>query len=241
MNYQGIDAIVGTYQPNFVYAVDTTQRMRTGFMVTAIDNYWGPGEFIYGKATATVPSGSICSMNSVLTNGILEMQMTAVATGVANGGNSLCVAMSNFTVGQFGWFCIGGLVPMATTTSIANGVKIGLSQTTAGRADTFATTFGVLNAKSILAATTTVVKAGCSGVSGASTIQVPNSEGWFIGCVLTGTGVGASALVTNVSPDGRVVTVSVANSAAVTGSVTATYTNFIVAHINRPTATLITA
>lgn len=241
MNYSGVDSIIGIYQPNFVYAVDTTQRVRTGFLYSAIDSYWGYGEFIYGKATATIPSGSICSMNYVLTNGALELQMTAQATGVANGGNPLAVAMTNFTVGQFGWYCVGGLVPMATTTSIANGVKIGLSQTTAGRANTFATTFGVLNAISILASATTVVKTGCKGNSGDFNITIPNAEGWFIGCVLTGTGVGASALVTNVSPDGRTVTVSVANSAAVTGSVTATYTGFIVAQINRPSGTLITA
>lgn len=241
MNYAAIDSIVGLYQINFVYDVDTTARFRTGMMVSAIDNYWGSGEFIYGKATATIPMGSLCNQNYVLTSGALELQMTAQATGVANGGNPLAVACADMTVGQFGWFCISGMVPVASTSSIANGVRVGLSQVTAGRANTFAATFGVLNAISILPSATTVVKAGCKGVAGDFTIQIPNGEGWFKGCVLTGTGVGASALVDQISPDQKTCTVTVANSAAVTGSVTATYTGFNVMLINRPSGTLVTA
>lgn len=241
MNFAIVDGTVGAPQANYTYVVDTTARTRTGLMLSGIDNYWGQGEFLYGKATATIPMGSICTFVSVLTSGALEVQMTASATGVANSGRPLCVAMASFTVGQFGWFCISGTVPMATTTSIAAGVKIGLSQTTAGRADTFATTFGVLNAVSSLPATTTVVKTNCTGVSGQTIINIPDGEGWFIGCVLTGTGVGASAKVVSIAPDQKTCIVDVANSAAVTGSVTATYTNFIIATISRPSGTLITA
>lgn len=234
MNYVCLDDVVGTYQPNFVYAVDTVQRAKTGLNITGYDSYWGYTEFIYGKATATIPMGSVCDMLNVLTNGALELQMTAHATGGANNPRPLCVSMSSMTVGQFGWFAVSGIVPIAATTTIAAGVNFAFSQTTAGRIQAVTTTFNINNACSVLPSATTVAKTGCKGVSGDFNITVPNAEGWFIGCVLTGTGVGASALITNVSPDGRTVTVSVANSAAVTGTVTATYTGFIVAQISRP-------
>ncbi len=237
MNYAAIDSIIGTYQPNFVYAVDTTQRTRTGLCVGAIDTFWGYAEFIYAKATATIPMGSLCDMLSVLTNGAYELQMTAHPTGAANSPRPIAVAMSAMTVGQFGWFCTRGLVPVATTTTVAAGSPFSFSQVTAGRAQTAATTFNISNAVSVAASATTVVKTGCKGNAGDFNITIPNGEGWFIGCVLTGTGVGASALITNISPDGRTCTVSVANAAAVTGSVTATYTGYILAQINCPAGT----
>lgn len=234
MNYASIDSIVGTYQQNFVYTVDTTERTQTGMVVTAFDNYWGWGEFIYGKASATVPMGSVCTILPVLVSGALEYQMTAAAK-VASAARPYCVAMASFTVGQFGWFAISGLVPVAKlpAATLAAGASFSIS-TTAGQVDAALATFGVQGATVILPTATTVVKAGCKGNSGDFNITIPNAEGWFIGCVLTGTGVGASAKVVSVSPDGRTVTVDVANSAAVTGSVTATYTNFVMALISRP-------
>lgn len=232
MNYASIDSLVGTYQQNFVYAVDTVQRQKTGIVVGAYDNYWGWGEFIYGKASATIGMGFLCTILPVLTSGALEYQMTT-ASQVASAARPYCVAMSSMTVGQFGWFAISGLVPMKSANALAAGASMALSATP-GNIGTAAATFGVQGATTILPATTTVAKTGCKGNSGDFNITIPNAEGWFIGAVLTGTGVGASALITNVSPDGRTVTVSVANSAAVTGTVTATYTGYIMGLISRP-------
>src|SRR6478752_8649624 len=132
MNYAAIDTVIGLYQPNFVYAVDTTQRMRTGMCVAAVDSFWGYGEFIYAKATATIPMGSMCDLQSVLTSGAYELQATAHPTATANSARPQGVAMSSFTVGQFGWFCVSGLVPVAATASVAAGVGFAFSQTTAG-------------------------------------------------------------------------------------------------------------
>lgn len=234
MNFAIVDGTVGAPQANYTYVVDTTARMRTGLLLTGIDNYWGTGEFIYGKATATIPMGSICDINCVLVSGALETQMTAHPTAVVSSGRPVCVAMASMTVGQFGWFAVSGLVPVAATASIANGVNFAFSQTTAGRIQAVTTTFNITGAVSILPSATTVVKANCSGISGQFTINIPDGEGWFIGCTLTGTGVGASAKVVSITPDQKQVVVDVANSAAVTGSVTATYTNFIVAFLSRP-------
>lgn len=231
MNYAGVDTVIGLYQPNFVYAVDTVQRVKTGMCVTAYDNYWGYGEFIYGKASAGIAMGSICTMDNVLVSGGLELQM-AQAAPVASTARPYCIAMSTFTTGQFGWFCVSGLVPVKGA-ALAAGASFAVNTNGAARAAT--ATFGVQGGVVQLPATTAVAKTGCSGRSGDFNITVPNAEGWFIGCVLSGTGVGASALITNVSPDGRTVTVSVANSAAIVGgTVTATYTGFVVAQISRP-------
>lgn len=233
MNYAGVDTVVGLYQPNFVYAVDTTERTQTGMVITAFDGYWGWGEFIYGKASASITMGNVCTFAAVLTNGALEYQMTT-AVQAASAARPYCVAMATYTVGQFGWFAISGVVPVKAIAGVlAAGTSISLS-TTAGSITAPTATFGIQGAAVQLPATTTVAKTGCKGVSGSFQITIPNGEGWFIGCILTGTGVGASALITAISPDQRTATVSVANSAAVSGTVTATYTGYAVALLSRP-------
>lgn len=233
MNFAPIDPVVGLYQPNFVYTVDTTERVQTGTVVTAFDSYWGWGEFIYGKATATITMGSVCSLLPALTAGAFEYQMTAAAR-VASSARPYCVAMASLTVGQFGWFALSGMIPVKAAASIAAGGSFAIDAGGAGAVGAATATFGVQGAMSILPSATTVIKTGCKGITGQFTIQIPNGEGWFIGATLTGTGVGASAKVVSISPDQTTCTVDVANAATVTGSVTATYTGFIVALLSRP-------
>jgi hypothetical protein len=98
----------------------------------------------------------------------------------------------------------------------------------------------IVNARVVAPATTTVVKANSVANSGSNRLQVTNSDGWFIGAYLSGTGIAAGTTITDISPDGTQVTLSAATTAAVNGSVTATYNNatifYNVLHINRPFA-----
>jgi hypothetical protein len=98
----------------------------------------------------------------------------------------------------------------------------------------------VLNARIVVAATQTVASASVGSnlsAAGALTIQVRNTQGFFPGVYLSGTGVGASAICSFVDPIRGVLGTTVANSAAVTGNVTATYNNatifYNVAQMNR--------
>jgi hypothetical protein len=62
-------------------------------------------------------------------------------------------------------------------------------------------------------------------VTGGFQIPVANVDGWFVGGYLSGTGVGAAAIVQAIDRVGNVLTASVANTAAVTGNVTQTNNN----------------
>lgn len=236
MNFAPITPVAGLYQANFTSVVDTTARVKTGVIVSAIDNYWGGAEFIYGKATAGIRMGGVCTYTVALVSGALETQMTESAK-TASSGRSLCFAMATMTTGQFGWFAIFGTVPCSLSGSTTTaGQPIGLLGT-GGQVGATSATFAILGAQTVFPASTTVVKANCSGIAGQTIITIPDGEGWFVGVTLTGTGVGASAKVVSISPDQKTCVVDVANAAAVTGSVTATYTGFIVANISRPTGT----
>lgn len=239
MNYAPVDPIAGLYQINFVYTVDTTERVATGTLVNAIDTYWGGGEFIYAAASASIRMGGLCTLLPVLTSGEYQLQATECAVTL-NQSRPVCVAMATMTVGQFGWFCVGGMVPASAGATAAAGAAVGIHTSAGQITGTIVAGRGILNAVAVLPPTTTVVKSGGKGQSGSFFIEVPNSDGWFVGATLTGTGVGASAKIVSVSPDGRLVRVDVANSAAVTGNITATYTGFVVCHLDRPTLTQVT-
>lgn len=239
MNYAPVDPVAGLYQINFVYQVDTTERVPTGTIVNAFDTYWGGGEFIYAKAAANVRMGGLVTLLPVLTNGKFQLQATEAAVTL-NQSRPVAVACSTVDSGEFAWFCIAGMVPASAGATAAAGAAVGIHTSAGQITGTIVAGRGILNAVAVLPPTTTVVKTGCSGVSGDFNITIPNGEGWFIGATLSGTGVGASAKVVSISPDGRTATVDVANSAAVSGSVTATYTGFVVVHLDRPTLTQVT-
>lgn len=215
---------VGTQSIQSLNAVDTTQRHPLGFMVDAYDPYWGPGRFIYAVAGGTINQFGVCALSSVYNSTTKRWDLTANhVANTANLGTSVGVAMLAATVGQFMWIMLQGVTPIKSGASVAADTAFGI--TAAGTVGANSAGKQILNARIQAAATTTVAKANCVGVSGASVIQVPDSDGWFVGAYLSGTGVGTNAVVTAIATDGRSVTVSVVNSAAISGTVTATYNN----------------
>lgn len=237
MNFAPLDMLAGAQQINLVYDVDSTQRHPTGLIITAIDPYWGPGEFMYVKANGAIRQCGIV----VLTPPVAASGYIYNATEVpntANLGRTLAVALSDMASGEFGWVCVGGVVPVNCNASVAADTTFGIAAAGQGGANSAGKQ--ILNARVMAPATTTVVKTGCKGVNGQNTVDIPNGEGWFRGVYISGTGIAAGATVTSISPDGRTATLSANNTAAVTGSLTATYNNatifYNVAHLNRPFA-----
>lgn len=238
--FQLVDAVVGTPQIQFQGLVaDTTPRMQPGNIVTAVDNYWGAGEFIYARAAGAVRAFGLCSILPVFdsTLGAYRFDVTEVAN-TANLGRMLAVAPMALTSGQYAWFQISGLTPVNCTASVAADTTFGIAA--AGQGGANGAGKQVLNARVIAAATATVVKANCAAPNASLVLQVPNSDGWFVGAFLSGTGIQATTTVVSIDPSGRFVTLSLATNAAVSGSITATYNNatifYNVAHLNRPFA-----
>lgn len=197
-----------------------------GFIVTAEDPVWGPGEFIFARAGAGIRLAGPCQALSVwdATNKVFTYNMIEW-TATANAGRPYYLYVGNtaLTVGQYGWFMMTGRYPMNCTASIAADVKVGHNAAGQGTAD--AATFGVDGSNVITAATQTVVVASVSGLLGSNQIFLASTQGFFPGVYVSGTGVGAAAICSFVDPLGRYILVTVVNSAAVTGNVTATYNN----------------
>lgn len=218
-----------------------------GVIVEAEDPVWGPGEFIYARANGTIRLYGLCVLTEVwdATNKVFTYNMTEAPTTtllarslyVAQGtGAGVASSVNAFTVGQYGWFMTTGRTPLNCANSVAAATTFG--HAAVGQGGTNAVGIQVVNATTITPSSQTVVSAATTyGASGDFRIGVLSISGFFVGGTVTGTGVGAAAIITAVDQINNVLTVSVANSAQVTGNVTITYTtgaiNYNVVSLNR--------
>lgn len=238
MNYSQVDNIVGYPQIQFAGLVaDTTPRVQPGNFLSAVDNWWGAGEFIYARAAGTIRMLGLVTLLPVFDSTLNSWRFDATeAPNTANLGKMVGVATNAFTSGQYGWFGISGLFPVNCTSSIAADTALGI--VAAGQGGALAAGKQLLNARVVGAATTTVAKAGATANSGSTVLQVPNADGWFVGAYLSGTGIAAGTTVASIDPSGHYVTLSAATTALVNGTVTATYNNatifYNIVHLNRP-------
>lgn len=237
--YRTLTTIVGIPHMDQMTPNDTTQRFPMGAIVGAVDPYWGGAEFIYVKFSSTVTVKALCIILPVFNSTTLTWDFVASeAPSTAGMGQQLGVAVLGATTGMFGWLQISGVTPVKSNAAVAADTTFAIAAT--GQGGALANGKQVLGARVIGASTITKVKASTGGISGGDTINVTNTDGVFVGCYASGTGVGAAAIVTAVNAYENTVTVSVVNSAAVTGNVTFTYNNatiyYNVAILNRPIA-----
>lgn len=235
--YANIDSPLG-FQPIGLgnLANDTPVRMGQGMLFTVQDPWWGTGEVIWARATAAIRAQGLCSLLPVFDSALQAWRFDATeVANTANLGRQLCVALGSFTTGQYGWFLVTGVVPVNCQASVAADAAFGIAATGQGGANSAGKQ--VLNARIVAAGSTTVAKANCTAANGSLVLQVPNSDGWFVGVYLSGTGIAAGTTVASIDPSGRFVTLSAATTAQVGGTVTATYNNgtvfYNVAHLNR--------
>jgi hypothetical protein len=208
-----------------------------GFIATAEDPVWGPGEFIFARANGSIRQYGLCVLTPVwdATNRVFTMNMTEVPN-TANLGRPLYVAQAAgaMSAGQYGWFMTTGVTPVNCSVSVAADTTFGIAAAGQGGANSAGKQ--VLGGRVMTAATQTVAKTG-RGANGSTIINVADTQGWFVGGYLSGTGVGAAAVITAIDPQGKFIVASVANSADVSGTVTVTYNNAVVfynvAHLNR--------
>lgn len=230
------NGVLGTLPIQSIGQVDSTARVQTGFVMEAVDSYFGPGEWMYARANGSITQFAACVITPAFdsTSQSYRYEVTEVPN-TANLGRPLAVAMNAMSSGQYGWFQVSGNTPIKSGASVAADTAFGI--TAAGTVGAISNGKQVLNARVIAPATTTVVKTNCSAPSASRTLQVPNSDGWFVGAYLSGTGIAAATTVVSISNDGRTVTLSADTTAAVNGSVTATYNNstiyYNVANLNR--------
>ena len=233
--YAQIDQLIGS--PALSMAIGQVNQnpalTPTGIFSSAVDPWWGAGEFLYAYANGTIRAFGLCVLTPTFqaVGGVnfigsqYRMDATEV-TNVANQGRPLAVAMQPMIAGQLGWFCIAGIIPVNSTAAVAVGAAVGI--TAAGQAGANAAGKQILNVDCLGSSATSLGKPNCTAPIGTTVLQVPNSDGWFPGVFLSGTGIAAGTTVVSVDGSGRFVTLSAAVTATIAGTVTATYNNAVI-------------
>lgn len=210
-------AVIGFPAAGNWFIPDTTQRLPLGAVLNVIDPYWGGMELMYV---------SFATSTAYTVGEPVVWDNTWSATGVPNTANLgqpvgfVLNAVASNASAQYGWIVISGRFVGLSGASVAANAAIGI--TAAGALGANSAGKQILNAKVQAAATTTVAKANANTQNGSKIIKVSNTDGWFVGLPVSGTGIAASSTITAIDPDNRTVTLN--NAATATGSVTVTGT-----------------
>jgi hypothetical protein len=222
--FAAISPTLGTQPFNDFFAPDTIQRHPLGFKVTAVDNYWGTGSFVYIKSTDAILKGSLVVVD--------ELGQGTLLPNTANQGFPFGVSMNNMASGTFGWIQVEGTAVYKTNATVAADAAIGIGA--AGIAGTNSAGKQLLGVRNRRAATATKTFTATT-TTGSSTLVVAGGfDGAFLGMALSGTGIPASTVVAALDPDGRRIYMGSAvgtvgdKTATASGSITltGTYTGY---------------
>lgn len=232
--FAAISPTVGTQPFNDWFAPDTSQRQPLGMVVTAVDPYWGTGEFIYVKSNDAILKGSLVTWD--------ETYQGTLTPSTTLQGFPIGVAMAPMASGTFGWLQLSGRAVYKTNATVAADAAIAVAA--AGIAGASVAGKQIVNARNRVSATGTVTVSVLTTNGTNVLLAQKGYDGFFLGMALSGTGIGASAVVAGLDPDGKRIytgtaigTLSGANQTA-TGQVTltGTYTGYGSGIINRPFA-----
>lgn len=224
---------VGNTPVGNFYVPDTVRTHVLGSIIEFVDPFFGGGEAIF----VSFPASTALAVG---TSVVWDTNYSATAVpNTANLGQPVALvlnAVPSVASVQYGWAVIAGKFPAWSGASVAANAAIGI--TAAGKLGAVSAGKQILNAKVQAAATTTVAKANTVTQSGSNVIRVTNSDGWFVGVPVSGTGIAASSTITSIDSSGTIVTLNNAATASGAVTVTATYndagTNFWnVLHIDR--------
>lgn len=214
--------LIGNQSVGNWWTPDTTQRHTLGTVINSVDPYWGGQELIYLSYSFT--NGTALQTGAVLAYDTATSFAATLAANTANMGKSVAFSLnsipSTFTTGTYYvWAVISGQCPVWSSASVAANTAFGI--VAAGQAGAVANGKQISNARVTLPATTTVAKSNTVTQNGSKNLLVPNADGWFVGCSISGTGI-TTSLVTSIDPNNRLVLV--ASNSSATGAVTATAT-----------------
>lgn len=217
-------------------ADDTAASVPQGLIIKAFDPYWGGAEFQYVRANGAIRNLGFVVITPVFASGVWTYNATEVPN-TANLGRELGVAMRQMASGEFGWVCVGGVIPANCSASVAADTAFGI--TAAGQCGAITAGKQVLNSRVVAPGSTTVAKTG-QLAAGSPLLRVNNIDGWFVGAFISGTGIPAATTITAIDSGAMMVTMSAAATIGGSATVTATYNNgtifYNVVHLNRPFA-----
>jgi hypothetical protein len=223
MAIQSISGVAGHQPSDNIFEPDTVARHPPGYCLDFYDSYFGWQRAIYAVSAAAQVVGEPCILGWAMTAGNTAPVLTATTAPTALApGEPIVVAKTAMVSGGYGWYITHGIAPVAGDSALAASAAAFIHA--AGRIGATGVGDQVVGAKVLKTSSHTVTKANTIVDKGTYRIKVPNTDGLFIGMPITGSGMGASAKITHITPD-NVVTVDVVATASGVVTITGTYTD----------------
>lgn len=192
--FAAISTTAGTQPFNDWFAPDTVQRHALGMKVTANDPFWGLGTFMYIKSTAAILKGSLVAWDEVYQGVLLP---SAVTQGFPWG-----VSMAPAASGTFCWIQLEGRAVYKLNAAVAADGVVAVAA--AGIMGATATGKQLIGIRHRLTTTDTKTVTAQTTI-GTGVLTTQGYDGFFIGMLLSGTGIPGSTVVAKLDPDGRTI------------------------------------
>ena len=198
----------------------TPPRIVPGTIVQANDPFWGGGEFIYLQ----MPASTALKVGAVLAYDVTTAFLAAGVPNVTLLGKPVAILVNTLpssAVPQFGWAQISGYGPVWSSASVAANTAIGI--VAIGQAGALATGKQLVGMRVTAPATGTTVVKTCGTSNGSPILATPNSDGYIVGMLLSGTGIPATTFINSISVDGKSLVMSNNATASNNTAITAAY------------------
>lgn len=170
----------------------TVPLMRPGYKVEAYDGIFGQATFMLAYGVASNVIGAAVRIGAGY----------ATTLAAASVRGQMAISMSaNTDTAALSWYCIQGQCPVKASTMAVN-LPLFSSGTAGSLSSSVSATNEVTGASSVLAASGTVTTKSIRTVNTTDLIEVPDLDGLYVGQSVTGTGVGASAVISAIGQGG---------------------------------------
>jgi hypothetical protein len=215
---------------NFVEQADNdtsyVPRIPVGTIGTFVDPWYGGIVAIrlcVPKNTTAIVPGTLATWGAGTNAGFLSNYSYVILPSTANLSKPVAVALQPVALvagfAQYAWFAISGTARVLATVATAVNTPLFISATAGKAFVTLTAGKQLVNMNPVVAATETIAKVAQTQ-NGSNIIKVANTDGWFVGGSVSGTGI-VTSLITNIDQSGNV---TLASNSTATGSVTATQT-----------------
>ena len=177
------------------------------------------------KNTTAIKVGTLAIIANAANAGVTTNHSFVILPSTASQNKPVFVSLSavplNAGAAQYAWFGVTGTSPIWALAATATTDKMHISASPGAAFVTATIGKLLIGLTPIIASTGTVIKT-VNTVSGSANLTTSDSDGWFVGQSVSGTGI-TTSLINAISMDGR--TVTLASTSTATGSVVATATN----------------
>jgi len=210
-------SLPGAYGLDAGFTPDTTQRHVLGTRIDVLDSYWGYRRLVYAKnAAAAYKVGYVCVMD-------VDSVMTIAPVNTTGLNAPLYVCLHPMASGTYGWYIEAGMAPVYSYVTLAANAIPAIDAGHSGMIVTSASTHLPIHGMAVLANDDKQATATLIGTIGTTKLKLSTVDGFFVGGVISSTGITSAQTVTAIDEAKKEITLSATWDSAPSGTIAFNY------------------